>query len=109
MTLLTCKEKTFFLDVVRSGRQTRATQKTHMKIPLNRSWIAFVLAGLVFPAVIVRGSSDPSDTDPTVFGDGIFNKFNLDLGFAGRIYRWSIYTYGAGTSGSPFTSLDVSG
>lgn len=80
-----------------------------MKAPLNRSWIPFVLAALVFPAVIVRGASDPSDTDPTVFGDGIFNKFGLDLGFAGRTHRWSIFTYGAGTSGSPFTALDVSG
>jgi len=80
-----------------------------MKIPLTRSWIPLLLAGLLFPAVAVRGASDPSDTDPTVFGDGIFNKFNLDLGFAGRTHRWAIYTYGAGTSSLPFTALDVSG
>jgi hypothetical protein len=80
-----------------------------MKVPLSRSWIPLLLAGLLLPSVIARGSSDPSDTDPTVFGDGIFTKFNLDLGFAGRTHRWSIFTYGAGTSSSPFTALDVSG
>jgi hypothetical protein len=80
-----------------------------MKIPLTRSWIPLLLATFLFPVVAVRGASDPSDTDPTVFGDGIFKKFNLDLGFAGRTHRWSIYTYGAGTSSSPFTALDVSG
>ena len=79
-----------------------------MKIPLTRSWMPVLLAALLFP-VVARGSSDPSDTDPTVFGDGILNKFNLDLGFAGRTHRWSIFTYGAGTSSSPFTALDVSG
>jgi Ice-binding-like len=80
-----------------------------MKAPLTRSWIPLLLAAFLFPAVVARGSSDPSDTDPTVFGDGIFKKFNLDLGFAGRTHRWSIFTYGAGTSSSPFTALDVSG
>jgi hypothetical protein len=80
-----------------------------MKAPLTRSWIPLLLAALLFPAITVRGASDPSDTDPTVFGDGIFNKFGLDLGFAGRTHRWSIFTYGAGTSSSPFTALDVSG
>ena len=81
-----------------------------MKIPLTRSWIPLLLAALLFPGVVARGASDPSDTDPTVFGDGIFNQFNnLDLGFAGRTHRWSIFTYGAGTSSSPFTALDVSG
>jgi hypothetical protein len=78
-----------------------------MKIPLTRSWIPVLLAGLLLPA-IARGASDPTDTDPTIFGDGIFNQFGLDLGFAGKTHRWSIYTYGAGTSGSPFTALDVS-
>ena len=68
-----------------------------------------LLAALLFPAVVARGSSDPSDTDPTVFGDGIFNQFHLDLGFAGKTHRWSIFTYGGGTSSSPFTALDVSG
>jgi Ice-binding-like len=80
-----------------------------MKVPLSRSWIPLLLAGLLLPSVIARGSSDPSDTDPTVFGDGIYKKFNLDLGYAGRTHRWSIFTYGAGTSSSPFTALDVSG
>src|SRR5690348_12444961 len=80
-----------------------------MKAPLNRSWIPLLLAALLFPVVVARGASDPSDTDPTVFGDGIFKKFNLDLGFAGRTHRWSIFTYGAGTSSSPCTALDVSG
>jgi Ice-binding-like len=81
-----------------------------MKAPLTRSWIPLLLAALLFPVVAARGASDPSDTDPTVFGDGIFKKFNtLDLGFAGRTHRWSIFTYGAGTSSSPFTALDVSG
>jgi hypothetical protein len=80
-----------------------------MKILPTRSWILLLLAALLFPAITVRGASDPSDTDPTVFGDGIFNKFGLDLGFAGRTHRWSIFTYGSGTSSSPFTALDVSG
>ena len=80
-----------------------------MKVPLTRSWIPLLLAALLFPGVVARGASDPSDTDPTVFGDGIFNQFNLNLGFAGRTHRWSIFTYGSGTSGSPFTALDVSG
>lgn len=47
--------------------------------------------------------------DPSLFGDGIFKKFGLDLGYAGRTHRWAVYTYGAGTSSSPFTALDVSG
>lgn len=47
--------------------------------------------------------------DPSLFGDGIYNKFGLDLGYAGRTHRWAVYTYGAGTSSSPFTALDVSG
>ena len=68
-----------------------------------------LLAALLFPGVVARGSSDPSDTDPTVFGDGIFNKFGLNLGFAGQTHRWSIFTYGGGTSSSPFTAVDVSG
>jgi hypothetical protein len=81
-----------------------------MKVPLTQSWIPLLLAALLFPGVVARGASDPSDTDPTVFGDGIYKKFNLlDLGYAGRTHRWSIFTYGAGTSSSPFTALDVSG
>jgi Ice-binding-like len=80
-----------------------------MKILPTRSWILLLLAALLFPAITVRGASDPSDTDPTVFGDGIFKKFGLDLGFAGKTHRWSIFTYGSGTSSSPFTALDVSG
>jgi Ice-binding-like len=80
-----------------------------MKILPIRSWMLLLLAALLFPGFVARGASDPSDTDPTVFGDGIFKKFNLDLGFAGRTHRWSIFTYGAGTSSSPFTALDVSG
>ena len=80
-----------------------------MKIPLTRSWIPLLLAALLFPGVVAQGAVDPSDTDPTVFGDGIFKKFNLDLGFAGRTHRWAIYTYGAGTSSLPFTALDVLG
>lgn len=49
------------------------------------------------------------DNDALVFGDGIYKKFNLDLSYAGRTHRWAIFTYGAGTSSSPFTALDVTG
>ena len=47
--------------------------------------------------------------------DGIYTKFGLDLGYAGRIGymggttpEWAIYVYGAGTSGSRFNALDIS-
>lgn len=54
------------------------------------------------------GSGSKDSGDVTVFGDGFFKKFGLDLGYAGRTHRWAIYTYGAGTSSSQFTALDVS-
>jgi hypothetical protein len=40
--------------------------------------------------------------------DGFYHKFGLDLGDAGRTDHWAIFTYGSGTSSSPFTALDVS-
>jgi hypothetical protein len=40
--------------------------------------------------------------------DGFYQKFGLDLGYAGRTHQWAIFTYGSGTSGSPFTAIDVS-
>jgi hypothetical protein len=40
--------------------------------------------------------------------DGFYNKFHLDLADAGRTDHWTIFTYGSGTSSSPFTALDVS-
>lgn len=47
--------------------------------------------------------------------DGIYNKFNLDLGYAGRIGysggttpHWAIFVYGAGTASSRFNALDIS-
>ena len=47
--------------------------------------------------------------------DGIYSKFGLDLGYAGRIGymggttpEWAIYVYGAGTASSRFNALDIS-
>jgi hypothetical protein len=40
--------------------------------------------------------------------DGFYQKFGLDLANAGRTHQWAIFTYGSGTSGSPFTAIDVS-
>ncbi len=78
-----------------------------MKTPL---FCRKLLPVLLFAAssVIYNTSAIGAD-DPSLFGDGIFNKFGLDLGYAGRTHRWAVYTYGAGTSSSPFTALDVSG
>jgi hypothetical protein len=52
---------------------------------------------------------------PAFATDGIYTKFGLDLGYAGRIGymggttpEWAIYVYGAGTSGSRFNALDIS-
>jgi hypothetical protein len=52
---------------------------------------------------------------PAFATDGIYNKFSLDLGYAGRIGylggttpHWAIYVYGAGTSSSRFDALDIS-
>src|ERR1700730_8103477 len=76
-------------------------------------WLLFLClaAGLVFcsvrPVWANCGDNNPSDC-PEAFGDGIYKKFNLDLGNAGRTHRWAIFTYGSGTSSSPFTALDVS-
>src|SRR5207253_2283513 len=43
---------------------------------------------------------------PAFATDGIYTKFGLDLGYAGRIGypgpEWAIYVYGAGTSSSRF-------
>jgi len=40
--------------------------------------------------------------------DGFYQKFGLDLDGAGRTHQWAIFAYGSGTSGSPFTAIDVS-
>jgi len=52
---------------------------------------------------------------PAFATDGIFTKFGLDLGYAGRIGymggttpEWAIYVYGAGTANSRFNSLNIS-
>jgi hypothetical protein len=75
---------------------------------VRRSWLPLLLVATVALAPAVpKIHADSSDNDPTVFGDGIYKKFNLDLGYAGRTHRWAIYTYGAGTSSSPFTALEV--
>jgi hypothetical protein len=52
---------------------------------------------------------------PAFATDGIYSKFNLDLGYAGRIGymggttpEWAIYVYGAGTASSRFNALNIS-
>jgi hypothetical protein len=52
---------------------------------------------------------------PAFATDGIYSKFGLDLGCAGRIGymggttpEWAIYVYGAGTASSRFNALDIS-
>ena len=52
---------------------------------------------------------------PAFATDGIYPKFGLDLGYAGRIGymggttpEWAIYVYGAGTPSSRFNALDIS-
>ena len=52
---------------------------------------------------------------PAFATDGIYNKFGLDLGYAGRIGymggttpEFAIYVYGAGTSSSRFNALSIS-
>src|SRR5260370_27825303 len=52
---------------------------------------------------------------PAFATDGIYSKFGLDLGYAGRIGymggttpEWAIYIYGAGTASSRFNALDIS-
>ena len=52
---------------------------------------------------------------PAFATDGIYTKFGLDLGYAGRIGymggttpEWAIYVYGAGTASSRFNALDIS-
>ena len=52
---------------------------------------------------------------PVSATDGIYSKFGLDLGYAGRIGylggttpEWAIYVYGAGTASSRFNALDIS-
>jgi hypothetical protein len=76
-------------------------------------WLMFLClaTGLVFCSVrpVAASCSDNNPSDcPEAFTDGIYKKFNLDLGNAGRTHRWAIFTYGSGTSSSPFTALDVS-
>ena len=52
---------------------------------------------------------------PAFATDGIYTKFGLDLGYAGRIGymggttpHWAIYVYGSGTPSSRFNALDIS-
>src|SRR5438874_6476697 len=49
---------------------------------------------------------------PAFATDGIYTKFGLDLGYAGRIGytgpEWAIYVYGAGTPSSRFNALNIS-
>ena len=52
---------------------------------------------------------------PAFATDGIYSKFGLNLGYAGRIGymggttpEWAIYVYGAGTASSRFNALDIS-
>jgi hypothetical protein len=49
---------------------------------------------------------------PAFATDGIYTKFGLDLGYAGRIGytgpEWAIYVYGAGTASSRFNALNIS-
>src|SRR6266850_6484367 len=52
---------------------------------------------------------------PAFATDGIYSKFGLDLGYAGRIGymggttpEWAIYVYGAGTASSRFNALNIS-
>src|SRR5438105_3923356 len=51
-------------------------------------------------------------TLPAFATDGIYYKFGLDLGYAGRIGypgpEWAIYVYGAGTASSRFNALNIS-
>ena len=54
------------------------------------------------------GGDGTNGSDCNSFTDGFYNKYKLDLGLAGRTHRWAIFTYGSGTSGSPFTAIDVS-
>jgi hypothetical protein len=81
-----------------------------MKNTLARgAWLPLLLSAAISWAPGVRTvRADASDNDPTVFGDGVYHKFGLDLGYAGRTHRWAIYTYGAGTPSTPYTALDVS-
>jgi len=52
---------------------------------------------------------------PAFAADGIYSKFGLDLGYAGRVGymggttpEWAIYVYGAGTASSRFNALNIS-
>jgi len=52
---------------------------------------------------------------PAFATDGIYTKFGLDLGYAGRIGymggttpEWAIYVYGAGTASSRFNAFNIS-
>ena len=75
-----------------------------------QSWF-LILLFLVTPLIsTVRGDTcgGPSNPCPPTFTDGIYYKFGLDLGDAGRTHRWAIFTYGAGTSSSPFSAIEVS-
>jgi Ice-binding-like len=52
---------------------------------------------------------------PAFATDGIYSKFGLDFGYAGRIGymggttpEWAIYVYGAGTAASRFNALNIS-
>ena len=74
-----------------------------------KSWLLILLFLLTPLITTVHGYTCGGVNDPCpVFGDGIYIKFGLDLGYAGRTHRYSIFTYGGGTSSSPFSALEVS-
>lgn len=77
-------------------------------LPLLVAVVALVCSVETAPADCTS-STDPNSPDcAQTFTDGIYKKFHLDLANAGRTHRWAIFTYGSGTSSSPFTALDVS-
>jgi len=62
-------------------------------------WLSLLVVAFLLPSPqTVRAGTSPDDTNPAIFGDGIYKKFGLDLGFAGRTHRWAIYAYGSGTA-----------
>ena len=70
----------------------------------NSIWIVFASLFLCLFAAL-----------PGFATDGIYTKFGLDLGYAGRIGyaggttpEWAIYVYGAGTASSRFNALNIS-
>lgn len=69
--------------------------------------LLFLVTPLLTP-VQSFGCGEPNNPCPPTFTDGIYYKFGLNLGDAGRTHRFAIFTYGGGTSSSPFSALEVS-